>query len=64
MGSTVLYELFLPVSVTFALLLPLYFAWVIWDDWWRSPLFVGMAIMAPIKFVPWAEMCWIWPGII
>jgi hypothetical protein len=55
-----------PVSFTLALLLPLYYSWVVWDRWWVSPVFIGMLVMAPFKFVPWgwAYFCWVWPGLI
>lgn len=61
---TVVYELFVPVSVLVALVLPLYYAWVGWDRWWVSPVFLGLLLITPLKFVPWAEICWVWPGLI
>ncbi len=54
----------MPVSFLFALAMPWYYAWVVWDRWWLSPVFLGLALMTPLKFVPWAEFCWVWPGLI
>lgn len=62
--ATLVYEAFVPVTFLAAVALPLYHAWVLWDDWWRSPIFVALLVTAPMKWVPWAEMSLIWPGLI
>ena len=54
----------MPVSLLAAVLVPLYYSWALWDRWWLSPIFVATLLMAPMKWVPWAEMCLVWPGLI
>ncbi|EFN54093.1 hypothetical protein CHLNCDRAFT_136217 [Chlorella variabilis] len=61
---TVVYEAFMPVSFLAAVAVPLWYAWVLWDDWWRSPIFLALLLTAPLKWVPWADMCLVWPGLI
>lgn len=61
---TLLYHAFTPVSVALSAVLPLYFAWVAWDAWWRSPVFLATLLLAPLKWVPWAAPCWLWPGVL
>lgn len=61
---TLAYQVFIPVSVACALAVPLYYAWALWDRWWLSPIFLGTLLMAPLKFVPWAPICLLWPGLI
>ncbi len=63
-ACTVLYEMFIPVSVVGALVLPLYYAWVLYDNWWLSPIFIALLVMTPLKFCPLSEICLLWPGII
>ncbi len=63
-GCTVLYEVCVPVSMVAALAVPLYYAWVLWDRWWLSPVFLAVLFMAPLKFCPWADICLVWPGLI
>lgn len=58
------YQALMPVSFALTVAAPLYYAWVIWDDWWRSPLFLATVLMLPLKWVPWADMCLVWPGLI
>lgn len=40
------------------------YSWVVWDAWWASPVFLATLATAPLKWVPWADKCWIWPGLI
>ena len=56
--------MFIPVSVIGALVLPLYYAWLLYDKWWLSPIFIALLVMTPLKFCPWAEICLLWPGIV
>ena len=58
------YQAFVPVSLAVAVLGPLYFSWLLWDRWWLSPVFLATLAMAPMKWVPWAQMCLLWPGVI
>ena len=37
---------------------------VMWDNWWASPVFLATLATAPLKWVPWADKCWLWPGLI
>jgi len=53
----------MPVSLAVALVAPLVLAWVQQDDWWWSPIFWGTLVTAPMKWVPWAETCLVWPGL-
>ncbi len=62
--TTLLYQAFMPVSLAITVLLPLYYSWVLWDAWWVSPIFLATLITAPMKWVPWADKCLLWPGII
>jgi hypothetical protein len=63
-AATLVFEAFMPVAFVPAVLLPLWYAWVLWDDWWRSPVFLGLLLTAPMKWLPWAEMSLVWPGLI
>jgi hypothetical protein len=54
----------MPVAFLPAVVLPLYYAWLGWDQWWRSPVFLGLLLTAPMKWLPWAEMSLVWPGVI
>ena len=40
------------------------YSWVMWDNWWASPVFLATLATAPLKWVPWADKCWLWPGLI
>lgn len=55
---TVGYEALAPVSVFWAILLPSHAAWVLYDRWYVSPVFLGMLALMPLKFVPWAPWAW------
>ena len=61
---TLVYQAFIPLSLSFAVLLPLYFSWVLYDAWWASPIMLGMIIIAPWKFLVRASWHYIWPGLI
>ncbi|KAL4440317.1 hypothetical protein ABPG75_003318 [Micractinium tetrahymenae] len=62
--TTLLYQAFMPVSLAVTVLLPLYYSWVLWDAWWASPIFLATLVTAPMKWVPWADKCLLWPGLI
>ncbi|KAI7837773.1 hypothetical protein COHA_008402 [Chlorella ohadii] len=61
---TVFYQSLMPLSVAAALMVPLWYSWVMWDNWWASPVFLATLATAPLKWVPWADKCWLWPGLI
>ena len=61
---TLVYQAFIPLSLSFAVCLPLYFSWVLYDAWWASPIMLGMIIIAPWKFLVRASWNYIWPGLI
>lgn len=59
-----MYEAFVPVSLLVAVLIPLFYAGTLWETWYTSPVFLGLLLIAPVKFVPWAEFCLVWPGLL
>ena len=65
--ATVLYEVFVPCSLGFAVLLPLYISWVLYDRWYLSPVVLGMVLIARLKFAPVGVVngfwCFLWPGV-
>jgi hypothetical protein len=70
--ATLLYEVFIPCSVGCAVVLPLYFSWILYDRWYFSPVILGMLLIARWKsfheIVAIAQSmqgswCWIWPGV-
>lgn len=64
MSLVMLYMALMPVSFILTVVLPGLYAWIMWDDWWKSPVFAAMLVMAPLKYVPWSGLwCWLWPGI-
>ena len=63
-AATVIYQAFMPVSFLAAVALPLWYSWVLWDDWWRSPVLLATLLMSPLKWVPWADKCLVWPGLV
>ena len=63
-AATLVWQAFMPVSLAACVLAPLYYSWVLWDNWWVSPIFLATLLTAPMKWVPWAEVCLLWPGII
>ncbi|KAI8113117.1 hypothetical protein M9435_003123 [Picochlorum sp. BPE23] len=60
---TVVYQAFIPLSISAAVLLPLYLSWVLYDRWWASPIILGMVLISRWKFLVPASWCWIWPGL-
>jgi hypothetical protein len=66
--ATVLYEVFVPCSLGFAVLLPLYMSWVLYDRWYLSPMVLGMVLIARLKFAPVGVAngvwCLVWPGLV
>ena len=63
-AATLVWQAFMPVSFLAAVAAPLYYAWVLWDDWYVSPVFLATLLTAPMKWVPWADKCLVWPGLI
>lgn len=65
-ASTLAFHAFTPVSFLFNGAAPLYLAWVLWDRWYLSPIFVASLIMWPLKFAPWGLIyfSWVWPGVV
>jgi len=64
MSVVLFYMALMPVSFTLTVVLPGLYAWIMWDDWWKSPVFAAMLVMTPLKYVPWSGLwCWLWPGI-
>lgn len=61
---TIVWQVFVPVSLTFGLLLPLLLSWVKWDVWHHSPVFWGLLFTVPMKFVPWVKIWLVWPGLL
>lgn len=64
--ATLLYETFVPLSVTCAVLLPLYFSWILYDRWWTSPILLGMILISPWKGFLSFSGTWsiLWPTLI
>ncbi len=66
--ATVLYEVFVPCSLGFSVLLPLYISWVLYDRWYVSPVVLGMVLIGRWKFAPVgvANGAWslVWPGFV
>lgn len=60
---TLLYQAFVPLSISAAVLGPLYLSWVLYDRWWTSPIVLGMVLISRWKFLVPASWCWIWPGV-
>ena len=54
-----LWELVTPASFVLAVLPPLWVAWALHDNVFKSPIFYGMLLMAPLKFPLWAPFRWI-----
>lgn len=54
-----LWEAVTPVSLALAVLPPLWVAWSLHDNLLRSPIFYGMLLMMPLKFVPGGPFRWI-----
>jgi hypothetical protein len=55
---TLIYEAFVPCSLVLAVLVPMYFNVLMFDEWfkpWKSPITLGMLLAAPLKLVPWAS---------
>jgi hypothetical protein len=61
---TLVYQAFMPVSFAACVGVPLYYSWVLWDNWWVSPVFLATLLASPLKWVPWADKCLVWPGLI
>ena len=66
--ATVLYQVFVPCSLSFAVLAPLYLSWILYDRWYLSPVLLGMALIARWKFAPIGltsnAWCLIWPTLV
>lgn len=65
--ATLLYQTFVPLSVSCAILAPLYCSWILYDRWWTSPILLGMILISPWKFmVPPGTATWsyIWPTLL
>jgi len=68
--ATVLYQMFVPLSVMCAVVLPLYYSWILYDRWWTSPVVLGMILMSPWK--GFAQLvvgggsgwCLVWPCVV
>jgi hypothetical protein len=58
-ASVMLWEVVTPVSLALAVLPPLWVAWSLHDNLLRSPIFYGMLLMLPLKFVPGGPFRWI-----
>ena len=58
-ASVMLWEAITPVSFALAVLPPLWVAWSLHDNLLRSPIFYGMLLMMPLKFVPGGPFRWI-----
>lgn len=54
----------MPVSFLATVCVPFYYAWLLWDRWWLSPIFLATLATAPLKWVPWADKWLVWPGLI
>lgn len=52
----------MPVSFLWAVALPMYLNWIMFDEFWKpwqSPITAALLLVAPFKFTPWAAMVWI-----
>lgn len=61
--ATLLYQTFVPLSISCAIVLPLYCSWVLYDRWWTSPILLGMIFISPWKFLVPGTWSFIWPTI-
>ncbi len=63
-----LYQGMLPVSFLLCGVIPFYFAWIMWDRWWASPVGLALLLTWPMKFPPWVfwstHFAWVWPGLV
>ncbi|PSC67869.1 putative magnesium transporter NIPA9 isoform A [Micractinium conductrix] len=56
-AATLVWQAFMPVSLAACVLAPLYYSWVLWDNWWVSPIFLATLLTAPMKRA--AAMIWL-----
>lgn len=67
--ATLLYQVFVPLSMSCAVVLPLYCSWILYDSWWTSPIILGMILISPWKgflsmFSSSSGWCLLWPTLL